>query len=150
MTSQATKPAGCKSIQLWERACSRKRWVRQHIRRLIVRLGEQARSHILDLCSPAATEEISDKVLRLPLGKPLSSLRTPLQTQWAGVAARIFKEQKHYRPLSVDAFLASTVRRYGGCARDTFGYAGLLLDRSANLRTAVTLSRRGDQWQLHF
>ncbi|BDB21138.1 hypothetical protein cym2001_45030 [Pseudomonas sp. CYM-20-01] len=104
----------------------------------------------LDVRAAGTTGEISDKVLRLPLGNSLSSLRTPLQTQWTGVAARIFKEQKHYRPLSVDAFLASTVRRYGGCARDTLGYAGLLLDRSANLRTAVTPSRRGDQWQLHF
>ncbi|RZI23724.1 hypothetical protein EUX53_12035 [Pseudomonas orientalis] len=43
--------------------------------------------------------------------------------------------------LSVDAFLSSTVRRYGGCARDTFWYAGFLNLRSANLRTAATLHR---------
>ncbi|TKK31696.1 hypothetical protein PspCFBP13528_12410 [Pseudomonas sp. CFBP13528] len=30
---------------------------------------------------------------------------------------------------------------YGGCARDTFGYAGFLGNRSANLRTAATLHR---------
>lgn len=30
---------------------------------------------------------------------------------------------------------------YGGCAWDTFGYAGILLPRSANPRTAATLIR---------
>ena len=34
-------------------------------------------------------EEISDKDLGLPLGNVISSLRTPLQTQRSGVAARI-------------------------------------------------------------
>ena len=58
-------------------------------------------------------------------------------------------DAKRHRLLSVGAFLSSTVRRYGGCARDTFGYAGFLDLRSANLRTAATLSRRGDEWQLH-
>ncbi|MPQ83469.1 hypothetical protein F0170_05380 [Pseudomonas sp. MAFF 730085] len=43
-----------------------------------------------------------------------------------------------YGQLSVDDFLSSTVQRYGGCARDTFGYAGFLDLRSANLRTAAT------------
>ncbi|KAI1694742.1 hypothetical protein Ddc_21869 [Ditylenchus destructor] len=62
---------------MWERACSRRRRVSQHIWRLIVSIREQARSHILDLCPPAATAEMSDKVLRRPLGKPLTSLRTP-------------------------------------------------------------------------
>lgn len=95
----------------------------------------------LDLCTSAAIEEISDRVLGLPLGKPLSSLRTPLQTQWSGVAARFTNAQKRHCPLSVDAFLSSTVRPYGGCARDTLGYAGSIGNRSANLRTAATLHR---------
>ncbi|TFY86838.1 hypothetical protein DYL59_20950 [Pseudomonas kairouanensis] len=81
---------------------------------------------------------MSDKDLRLPLGTSISSLRTPLQTQWSGVAARIPMDAKPHRLLSVGAFLSSTVRRYGGCARDTFGYAGFPGDRSANLRTAAT------------
>ncbi|TKK29612.1 hypothetical protein PspCFBP13528_17985 [Pseudomonas sp. CFBP13528] len=34
--------------------------------------------------------------------------------------------------------MSSTVRRYGGCAWDTFGYADVLESRSANLRTAAT------------
>ena len=33
------------------------------------------------------------------------------------------------------------MRRYGGCARDTFGYAGFLGNRSANLCTAATFHR---------
>jgi len=33
------------------------------------------------------------------------------------------------------------VRPYGGCARDTLGYAGSSGNRSANLRTAATLHR---------
>ena len=101
---------------------------------------KQARSHILDLCSPAATEEISDKVLGLPLGKPLSSLRTPLQTQWSGVAARFTTEQKHHLPFSKRFFIVYCAALWRLCA-DTFGYAGLFLDRSANLRTAATLHR---------
>jgi len=95
----------------------------------------------LDVRADSTTGEISDKVLRLPLGNSLSSLRTPLQTQWAGVAARLTNAQKRHCPLSVDAFLSSTVRPYGGCARDTLGYAGSIGNRSANLRTAATLHR---------
>ncbi|TGY20858.1 hypothetical protein E5845_01620 [Pseudomonas fluorescens] len=49
--------------------------------------------------------------------------------------------QKRHCPLSVGDFLSSTVRPYGGCARDTFGYAGFFGNRSANLRTAATLHR---------
>jgi len=33
------------NIQLWERACPRKRWVSQHLCKLTLRLREQARSH---------------------------------------------------------------------------------------------------------
>ena len=62
---------------------------------------------------------------------------------------RVLKRGRGVCLLSVDAFLSSTVLRYGGCARDTFGYAGFLNLRSANLRTAATPSHRGDQWQLH-
>ncbi|AYF46592.1 hypothetical protein DXV65_03035 [Pseudomonas fluorescens] len=47
-------------------------------------------------------------------------------------------DTERHRLLSVGAFLSSTVRRYGGCTRDTFGYAGFPEDRSANLRTAAT------------
>ena len=61
--------------------------------------------------------------------------------QRAGVAARFTNAQKRHCPLSVDAFLSSTVRPYGGCARDTLGYAGFIGNRSANLRTAATLNR---------
>ncbi|CAN2965882.1 hypothetical protein METHPM2_1050015 [Pseudomonas sp. PM2] len=43
----------------------------------------------LDLCATGITEEISDKDLGLPLGNLISSLRTPLQMQRSGVAARI-------------------------------------------------------------
>lgn len=45
------------------------------------------------------------------------------------------------------AFFASAMLRYGGCARDTFGCAGFLFARSANLRTAVSnpcLAASGD------
>jgi len=39
------------------------------------------------------------------------------------------------------AFFVPAVSSYGGCARDTFGYAGFLDSRFANLRTAATLNR---------
>lgn len=42
---------------------------------------------------------------------------------------------------TVGAFFVPAVPSYGGCARDTFGYAGFLCPRFANLRTAATLNR---------
>lgn len=39
------------------------------------------------------------------------------------------------------AFFSSALSFYGGCAWDTFGYAGFLLSRSVNPRTATTLIR---------
>ena len=39
------------------------------------------------------------------------------------------------------AFFMPAFSFYGGCARDTFGYAGFLSSRSANPRTAATLIR---------
>ncbi|PTC21090.1 hypothetical protein C0J26_00310 [Pseudomonas baetica] len=35
----------CCPKQMWERACSRKRWISQHCCRLTLRFREQARSH---------------------------------------------------------------------------------------------------------
>ncbi|PMU24194.1 hypothetical protein C1X89_12085 [Pseudomonas sp. GP01-A8] len=39
---------GCRldATQLWERACSRRQWLSQHLQRLTHRFREQARSHI--------------------------------------------------------------------------------------------------------
>lgn len=39
------------------------------------------------------------------------------------------------------AFFVSAFSSYGGCAWDTFGYAGFRVSRFANLRTAATLNR---------
>jgi len=39
------------------------------------------------------------------------------------------------------AFFVPAASSYGGCAWDTFGYAGFRVSRFANLRTAVTLNR---------
>ena len=39
------------------------------------------------------------------------------------------------------AFFMPATSFYGGCARDTFGYAGCLTSRFANLRTAATQYR---------
>jgi len=111
---------------------------------------KQARSHILDLCSPAATEEISDKVLGLPLGKPLSSLRTPLQTQWSGVAARFTTEQKHHLPFSKRFFIVYCAALWRLCA----GYLRVCRVVPRPVREPAYSchppSRRGDQWRLHF
>ena len=47
----------------------------------------------------------------------------------------------HQRPILIaGAFFVPAVLRYGGGARDTFGCAGLLSSRSANPRTAATLT----------
>ncbi|MGF6098489.1 DUF6124 family protein [Pseudomonas sp. 18175] len=67
-------------------------------------------------------EEISDKVLRWPLGKPLSSLRTPLQTQWAGASAEAL--------MSDFAFELDGVKREGALGvAQLIGLAKLLADR---------------------
>ncbi len=42
--------------------------------------------------------------------------------------------------MTAGAFFVPAVQCYGGCAQDTFGCAGFLLLRSANLRTAATKS----------
>lgn len=39
------------------------------------------------------------------------------------------------------------ISSYGSCARDTFGCAGCLKSRSANLRTAVTHLLGREWWQ---
>lgn len=44
-------------------------------------------------------------------------------------------------PIEAGAFFVPSLRLHGGCARDTFGYAGCLESRSVNLRTAATLIR---------
>ena len=54
------------------------------------------------------------------LGRPTSKRRTSAHHPIAG------------------AFFVSVISSYGGCAWDTFGYAGFLLPRSANPRTAAT------------
>ncbi len=47
----------------------------------------------------------------------------------------------HQRPKSIGRrFFTSVAMLYGGCARDTFGYAGCQLSRSANLCTVATQS----------
>ncbi|WP_426248035.1 hypothetical protein [Pseudomonas sp. TWR3-1-1] len=52
---------------------------------------------------------------------------------------------RHWRigaPITIaGAFFVLAHPVYGGCARDTFGYAGFLCPRSVNLRIAATLIR---------
>ena len=43
-------------------------------------------------------------------------------------------------PCIAGAFFTSVIMLYGSCARETFGSAGFLLSRFANLRTAATLN----------
>jgi len=59
-----------------------------------------------------------------------------LTNQRSGFAARINQGAQRSQSLP---FLAMVI--HGGCARDTFGYAGFLDSRSANLRTAATSLR---------
>ncbi|AYF51571.1 hypothetical protein DXV65_29790 [Pseudomonas fluorescens] len=41
---------------MWERACSRRRQISQHLQRLTHRFREQARSHSFDCCSGLGPE----------------------------------------------------------------------------------------------
>ena len=57
-----------------------------------------------------------------------------------------FGDPSHNRrtgaPITIaGAFFVPACPVYGGCARETFGSAGFLLSRFANLRTAATLNR---------
>lgn len=52
------------------------------------------------------------------------------------------KSRRMSAPITIaGAFFVPAVRCYGGCARETFGSAGFLDSRFANLRTAATLNR---------
>jgi hypothetical protein len=52
------------------------------------------------------------------------------------------KQKAHKRhQRTAGAFFVPAIRLNGGCAWDTFGYAGFLLPRFANLRTAATQYR---------
>ncbi|MND58956.1 hypothetical protein D3C80_501310 [compost metagenome] len=51
---------------LWERACSRKRWVSQHLCKLTRRLREQARSHRCVCCRNQALAAIAVTSTRMP------------------------------------------------------------------------------------
>ncbi|THF26774.1 hypothetical protein E5170_25700 [Pseudomonas atacamensis] len=60
--------------KLWERACSRRRWISQLIRRLIQRFREQARSHRVwrELIRPVwLRREPPAPVPSRPLSRPL-------------------------------------------------------------------------------
>ena len=52
------------------------------------------------------------------------------------------KSRRNSAPITIaGAFFVPAFTRYGGCAWETFGSAGFLLSRFANLRTAATLIR---------
>ncbi|MEZ1837373.1 hypothetical protein QVM62_05875 [Pseudomonas putida] len=52
------------------------------------------------------------------------------------------KSRRISAPITIaGAFFVPAVPCYGGCARETFGSAGFLDSRFANLRTAATLNR---------
>ncbi|MEW5697382.1 hypothetical protein [Pseudomonas synxantha] len=52
----------------------------------------------------------------MPLGNRLSGLRTPLQTQRSGVAARFNTEQKHHLPFSRRFFIVYCAALWRLCA----------------------------------
>ncbi len=52
-----------------------------------------------------------------------------------------FRSPDQSRRTALQVVAVSAMVLYGGCARDTFGYAGFLDSRSANLRTAATSLR---------
>lgn len=63
----------------------------------------------------------------------------------ANSATGLGRPTRHWRTgahhPTAGAFFVPDVSSYGGCARDTFGYAGFLCPRSANPRTAATPTR---------
>lgn len=66
---------------------------------------------------------------------------SPVAVNPAADLGRSNKQKAHKRPtLKAGAFFVPAVPCYGGCAWDTFGCAGSLLPRSANPRTAATLT----------
>jgi hypothetical protein len=97
-----------------------------------VSVGLGARLH--RLASPPTPTPESAGLCALAL---VSMVSLSLPIQRSGFAARINQGAQRHRFLSVGVF-SSVEMRYGGCARETFGSAGFLDSRSANLRTAVT------------
>ena len=68
------------------------------------------------------------------------NLLLSLQIQRPDVAVRAYTGAST-PPLRLQAFFYARIFRYGGCAWETFGSAGVLYARSANPRTAATLIR---------
>ena len=75
------------------------------------------------------------KPLALAMGRGYSS---PVLAKSRADLGRSNRQRRTSAQAPAGAFLLPVL--YGGCARDTFGCAGLLLSRSANPRTAVTLN----------
>lgn len=79
--------------------------------------------------------------LRFPIAnKHQRRYGSPVTVNPVADLGRSHSQRRYSAPVTIaGAFFASAMSRYGGCARDTFGCAGFLCDRSANPRTAVTI-----------
>ena len=71
-------------IKMWERACSRMRWVSQQMWRLIYRIREQARSHIFEQCQALAGATDSSTTS----GRLISAYTNPVNTLPATIASK--------------------------------------------------------------
>lgn len=78
--------------------------------------------------------------------------RSPVAANSATGFGDSISKRRNSAPFRIaGAFFMPAIQSYGGCAWDTFGYAGFLLPRFANLRTAATHNRlatvRGSSYQ---
>ncbi|TVT89498.1 hypothetical protein FPT15_20075 [Pseudomonas sp. RGB] len=82
---QPTKSWKLKSVELWERACSRRRWVSRQIHWLRHRIREQARSHTgssepLKRCAkktPRTSRGVFHSALPIKLDQPTATSSRP-------------------------------------------------------------------------
>lgn len=71
----------------------------------------------------------------------LSGIKSSRRRSIGGATLAGRNRKAHQRPVFIaGAFFVPAMLRHGGGARDTFGCAGLLSSRSANPRTAATLT----------
>lgn len=90
----------------------------------------------------AALKNRDERSIFLVAGNRDARYGSPVAANSAAGFGDPTKSRRISAPITIaGAFFVPAVPCYGGCARETFGSAGFLDSRFANLRTAATLNR---------
>jgi len=105
----------------------------------LIKKGEHLREHLTRLM--ALRHQNKRLILALAL-RPLRGYRSVVAANSATGFGDPESKRRTGAPITIaGAFFVPAHPVYGGCAQETFGSAGFLLPRFANLRTAATLIR---------